>query len=633
MQSVSDEREQRGTWWLVPRDQAMDRLGPWPLARQLLSERRFRYAFAACSAVILAAALGIPRIWIVSPPGFYPTIRISWLDVIEARLYRRLALGAELDGNRQQAWNYWRQACSHNPTSRELIRHSLSNALTLPVRNLAYFSDAMSRTAVLMAVSRTNAQDLGLTLTVLGHFRLYDLIPDLAQNAPELAPAVETLVCKAFLWLSRPDAYAKARQRWEHVSHDPEIPLYDAALDAGWSTDALAAAQGLERLEQYAKGENSSLGVLALQLRLLVTAQKRDTSGYERSLVAIQDRHEDEPLQHAQFWQMLETDGRKARAIELARRAQMIPMSSTEILGVTDALIRLGLSDDAIDFLERFASPVKANADVWLRYAEMLIDRQRWEDVRKVAVDIRSFPHLQFDLYGYSHFIEGLALRARGDFDAAEANFQLVPRLTFRKPELALRVAKRLAEVREFRPAVEVALAHEEHLELRTDYWNFLVEVASSLKDSALMLRAAQRAYALNRKDLNLMNNFAAALIVTRSDPERLLALTTALYQWNPNILAAKVNHSLALVENNQVAEADAILSRITQTNLSSLERTMVSMAKAEVAGLKSDWPAAYSNLGLIDYSYLFPEQSNRLENLRSAALIHLPSAASDQHP
>ena len=623
--SSMEEESKSKKWWIIPHDTVLDRLYHWPLLRQLKAERRFRYVFFTLMALVIVICASIPQVWIVTPKGMNPVVRIRGLDFLEARIFSEIARNQERRGERAEAWQYWRQACGHNPTSIELLQSAVRNSWELPSRNYSYFVDAVNKASGLIALDGQNPLSVYYAAKTYFHFRLYDIVLTLGANSPATNNrALSLLALQARLLTGDKDGYLRARQVFTSPEEQTALQVFDWSQSAAWSSNVNDASKALKNLLAACEDPNSQNRALALRLTLLVGSERANAKLFERSLAALHDDHNDEPLQYVKYWQILEGAGQRDRAIAEAAKAEIVPISSTELLGVANAFEHLGMVEQAIAYLERFAFPINANSSVWLRFGDLLIAQRRWDDLRKVAIDIRRCPASAHELGGYSHFLEGLALKANGENQDAAINFRKVPMLTIPRPDLAVLVAAKMAVLDSPEPALQLALQHEGSLSNQPSFWGLLTRLAGQIKDSNLLLRAAQKAYELDPKNPAAKNDYVAALAVNGISPEVLLTLSGELKRQFPDSTAISIHRALALIENHRTNEAAAAVAALPESAQSDLENSLLAMARGRLASLQRNWASAYSNYNQIDSTLLFRTQINRMLRFREEAAVEM---------
>ncbi|HTI71230.1 MAG TPA: hypothetical protein VMF06_14770 [Candidatus Limnocylindria bacterium] len=634
MDDLDSDSPKPERWWSIPHISVMEALHQWPFLRQLKAERRFRYAFAVASAIFIVIVGSLPKVWIITPKNTYPILRASGLDFLEAWIFRTFAEAREREDHRVEAWQYWRQACAHYPTSPSLLRGALENTLRLPTRNYTYFSDGTTKAFSLVALDRTNPASLYCSARTFSHFRFYEAVINLTAAASETNVSLRTLRTQSFLWLGNSEAYTRERQRLPPEVLNRELELFDCAQTAAWSSDPVQAHAALTQLQKASADQQAERRVSALRLRLLAASERTNVGEFEKTLQLLHDEREDEPLQHVQWWRLLEAENRRDQAVAEARKAELLPISSTELLGVAHAFEHLGLTDRAIDYLGRYATDIHANTEAWLHYADLVIAARRWDDLRQIALDLRNSPATHGELAGYSHFLEGLALRATGADDESNLHFRKAAELSIPLPNLALLVARKLLELHAGKSALEIAVQQEEPLAKSPEYWRFLVELAADSKDAALLLRAARTSYALTPADPVAVNTLASALIVNETEPELLLKLTAGLAERYPDSLAANVNYAMALIANQRLDEAARTLALLPARDYTPLENSAIALAKGHLASRQKQWRTAAALFERVDVASLYPPQAENLRQLRAEAAVALDAEnAKRQHP
>jgi predicted Zn-dependent protease len=109
-------------------------------------------------------------------------------------------------------------------------------------------------------------------------------------------------------------------------------------------------------------------------------------------------------------------------------------------------------------------------------------------------------------------------------------------------------------------------------------------------------------------------NNYAAALLINRAQPDEAINVTRQLLQQMPDALVPRVNHASALLMNRRTAEAQELLAKIDETRLTAEEACQYYRAMFEVwlnLGKTSEAWAAYDR---VDKSVLYPLQAQWLE-------------------
>lgn len=599
------------------------RLSNWPFLRLLWHDPLFRWAFLACSTVGFLGVLAVLPIWVITPPGMIPKIRIKALDFLEARIHGQIAERKDAARDFGGAQYHWRVAVQNNPAKAELIHGSLSNLMAQPPRSPARSRTALEQSFWLLRLRGTNQADLGLILRAMEHFRFDELALIWATNAPPpLPPENRAVALRSLLRLGQGERYATLRASFTDRFADSErIALFDAAHRLGWGgAPEDAAARGL----LLAAEKDPNTAVTALELQLLLAMRQNSVAAYGHALNRLRDLHVDTPSQHSAYWNLLRGNQRADEARKLALDFADPPISSIEIVRVSTAFIGLGLTNHAAQFLEHFVPELGATPESWTILGDVLLSQRRWSDLRSLAVEIRKNPLANGSLAGFSHFLDGAAAMGElADMDAKEA-FARVPRNPIQDDSVAYNIAQALIFYRAYEPARDVLLSRTNRFGGSVDFWQSLVRVAYELRDSELLLHAARAARDLAPDRMDTLTDLAAALLVERVNPDETLAVTRRLVQARAQSVSARMNYALALLQNGQAPAARAILLTFEPDRLGALERSVWNFARAQMLDLDGDATGTLAALKAVDEKALFPKQLILLGELRIRAETRL---------
>lgn len=613
----------------MTRDELASRLAYWPLLRLLLLDWRFRVAAVVLVLVFAAAALGLPRIWRVTPENFNPIVRISLLDRLQAWNHGKKAAELDAQGDREAAGRQWRLAVANNPGSTALLHGSISNLLAQPPRQVARFNKALQQTLWLLQLTQTNQVDRDLALRVCEHYSIDDLLVTLVRKTEStVGPAGKAALLKALVRQGLPAEYRQQRQAWlETLPDDPDLALHHAAWQAAWGANEEAAA-GLAVVK--AAEEDSEHRLMALRLQLLIHGVRQQVDDYAVTLARLNDLHADEPLHHVGHWMLLRAAGRTNEAIAAARAHSDPPLTSNEVTRQAQALIALGLTDDATQFLEHYSQHLGGAGNVWASYARLLTGQERWRELRALARQMRQNDGARTSLGGYSWFLEGLAQQRMGnDLDAVVA-FASVPQYPFRDSSLVLDTARQMAELGAWAPTRDLLLGQEATLGRLPEYWRQVLRAAWELRDSGLVRKAAEQQYAIQPGNLAAQNDLAAALLLENTDNDRVLELTSRLIRLSPTSLQARINHACALIRNGQTTAAKPLLLSVDETRLDTIGLTALRLVQAELSAAQGQAEATLAALDQVDTNRLMAPQVARLEDLRTRAKNGFPPATAD---
>lgn len=606
---------------LPTKEELGDKLERFPLLRQMLYEVWFRVIVICGAAGLIGLALFLPKMWVRSPAGFLPVVKVSGLDLLQAWSLKRAALKAVAAGKLEDAAYAWQSAFANNPADPALARGALENFLRFSDPKQAP-GNPIQHALWLLRLTQTNAMDLELTVRVFEKVGLYDAVVDLLEPRQEnLSPTLEAIYLKALFQRGAVDEFG---QRWEQVAGrvaaDRELPLYHAAYLAGWGP---AATQNEARRTLEAAAEGPLPSPLANRLLLMVAFARSDTPLYAAALKRLEDRQQDTALDHVGYWRLLYGVGRQDEAVQLSQAYARPPMTPDEVIRLAQAYVLLGRLDHAVEFLEQSLDKFGYADRLWVTYAQLLAEAKRWEDLRLLALRMRRQDGVRDRLGGFSYYLEGRAELALQRPESAERAFQQVVGARFENRALGLTTARSLLRLGDAGAARDLLLKLEAGSEQDFFYWQLLFGAANALKDSDLMLTAITRAYELHPHDPLVMNNYAATLLIHRTRPDEVIKLTVQLYGRNPRSVAAKINHAFALLLNKRVADALALLEPIVPEQLLPAHATMLYLGLFEGYLEEGRFEQARRAADQVRVEHLYPKQREWFEHARS----RLPSA------
>lgn len=589
-----------------------------PFLRMLVLKFWFRTAVLLLLLIGLAMAILLPPVWRTSPPDFLPVIKVSLLDRLQARMLRRTAERATADKRFRDAAEAWRAAFGNDMASPPIARGLIRNTLEQDELDRAELRSAFHTVPWLLRLTRTNQSDLELCVKFLDKFQMHDQVYELlAPMTNGLTPPLEVAMAKATFFESRFTEFSRC---WEKLSpqqkEDPELALCHAAFLATWGPHETSGA-GRQRLLDAANGP-PPLRNLANRILMSVAVSRSDVATFEAAFRRLEESRAATGLNHAAYWMLLASAGRKDEAIKLARDYAYPPRSTREVARMATAYATLGLTEEAQSFLQRYATAFGTNEEIWQIYASVALAAEDWERLRAVALQMRSMPTLAPRLRALSFYYEGRADLATGRKAAALLAFKEAAEADFPSPFQANSIARTLINLGFPGPARSILDKTESTFASQPDYWEMLVSLAMVLKDEELLLKASREALRLSPTSPVMANRYAAALIIVGNRPSEAITLTTKLYRELPASIAVQINHSLALLMNYRTEEAAALLDRILPSRLDSEELNSYKLASFHLAVQQRRFAQARELLSQIEPTRLFPAEQRWIDEARA---------------
>lgn len=593
-------------------DQTLRRRGG--LLGVLLADRKFAVALACMAASIGGLGLGLPKAWVVTPDGFTPVLRVSLLDMVQARMLSRSARRLEAEGRPSEALIAWTGALGNQPANVGNLRSFVESVLKQEGPERRWLNMGAQQSQWMVALVGTN--DLG-AVELAGRMCLKAGMTDVAwmylntTNRSISMSAARGLAEAAFK-TGRLKEFAEA---WEihrnAMEGDPSLGLYRAAYLAlaGKPTEQ---SPNMAILDQATR--NPDLKVLALRLRSIVEAERLDVEAFERSFEELRSMRQDELEDHSRAWLMLDAAGRHATAVARATAYAVPPETGERATLLLRTWSILRLESLAASFSRNQLDGFGSDPNTWFLCSQMLAANQDWDEVRSVAARLRKNPFLSRVFAGYSDFLEGLCENATGRVERARDSFRRLLDRMPPEPSLAMDAANTLDRVGFQSEAREVFKRMESNFSTSAQYWFAMGRLAWKQRDHAAMLAAADKAYSLDPESLDNINNLAAALLINRTRPAEAVQLTLQVIQKATYQHASYLNHAFALMRNGRTVEARKILDDLPLSALTNEERTFWRLAAVELEFSEGNFSMVAKHLPDISRDFLYPIQKIWLE-------------------
>jgi tetratricopeptide (TPR) repeat protein len=557
---------------------------------------------------VIALSLFLPRIWRQTPDGFSPVIRVSGLDLWQARSLRKTALKEAAAGRKEEAVHAWRSAIANSSADVSLLRQGLGYVASLPNPPDEHIEFAINYSFWLLRLGGTNAADAELSFRLLTTYGMEDQVVRLGSLLEEvLTSDASKLLLTAFFNEGKVVDFDRLwRRHSARFETDPELMLYRKAWMANWGPPG-TLQEGRNAL--VAARSDPKLRILALRLQVQVSYAMRDESTFGQVLRLLEEEREARLSDHAMHWMLMNALGRRDQARELAQNHQSAPRSPAEVRMMVVALNQLGLQEVAISFCEQHLKKFSFDSELWVLQAEGLTRLARWDDLRTLAVGIRNELALQGMLDGYSQYLEALAEVNLDRPEAARAAAERLVRSVAMPPTLSRYVSREMQSIGF--PDVAHVLLRPLETTFGTDasYWFERTSAALLSDNSEDLVLSAERAYALNPSDASIVNNYAASLIVMRIKPAEAVQLTLKVMVSRPGDVGAELNHILALLLIGRYPDVEASLRRINVLSLTGSESAVYHLAWFEYYLAMKDWVSARAAYAKIDPRKLVARQ------------------------
>lgn len=586
------------------------------LLRHLIHEPLFLAAILSVVFVAGGVALVLPKRWNPAPPGFSKNIRVSLLDYIQAWSLRRSARQAEAAGRWDDALAAWRGALANNLASLDSLRGTFSLLQRAPWSRSANLGLIFVAGDILLEVDHTNRTDACLIADVLERHRL----PELALEAlrpfeSDLRPEEDAVWLRSLLTSGRIQAFA---ERWDRhrdrYAADPVLALYRAAYDAGWG-GVDNAVSGLQVLRKAREVPDRRL--VAERLMGAVALQRDDVEEYGRVLESLIQQQSTLVQDHAAWWNLLRVHGRTNEAVTLAKAYQPVPPPTpVEAVHLARAWLGLGLLNEGITFFHDHATRYGLSLEVWATYLDLLMIKGDWNEVRRVAADLRANTTRRDDLLAVSLYADIRADLTEGRRTAVKDALQRLREAEIQNPQLTVRFASGLSAAGEFETAWVLLRKIEKVRADAPDYWFEVLTAAQGRRDVDGMQNASRQLIRLAPDNPTARVLRLVVLLGSRSEPGEALALSLGLVNQGVQSASMAVNHAMALLLNRRADEALEFLGRLPPDQLPADTLNSWRIAMTDALSQLGRYPDAVEIGAKADTAVLLPVQETWFREL-----------------
>ena len=291
---------------LTFRQRLAHRLEGHLLLRTLVLDRAFFYAFTAGLLVVVALAVGVPKMWRTTPENFSrATIKVSLIDLIQAWSLSRSARKAEQSGDYEHALISWRAALVNNLGDESLHRGLLTHLRDVPEARSDQVILTLFSGGWLLALTQTNLTDLELMLDVLEKYRLPSLALDvLDASAYANDPTVAPVRARCLLTAGRDQEFLALWRTYSGVwEADSRQSLYHTAWRAGWE-EGVGGIEAMQDLRKATERDGNE-GLTAARLLILAGGRRGTPDDLELALQRLEQGKAASVSQHATYWRFL----------------------------------------------------------------------------------------------------------------------------------------------------------------------------------------------------------------------------------------------------------------------------------------------------------------------------------------
>lgn len=586
----------------------------------LVNKPGFRYTLLGLILCFIAAGVYMAPLWNIAPETYGKSVRASLYRIHEARGWKEKAMAAAKQEDLEETAFLLRMALSRNSLDPDLYRMVITNGMAFGVQSPAEIRDVALRGEQLLTLTATNAADLNLVLSYNRLRGLDDLSTEMLLGLPNPTSA-QVMELLHLLYESRRvrDFQRVYEMRAGSLPADErsDAELYQIAVQALQSQSEESAVAMIERMKA---GSDSPL---SRQLRLDVYGHLEAVELFKEVFQEIQKNGEDQPEQHAFYWELLSRSGQVNNARKLAAQywPQVIQhrfIRLSPVVQLAKAYLHLGLSDRSWEVFQLVESTLGDNPDYWMQYGDLLIEADQWQDVINHAVKLRTQKGGIADTKVYAFFIEGFALGKQNmAMPSATAFKRLIEECPLRNVSMVLRMAQGMVEVERGKQALEFLALHDDMIEDRGLFFDLMFQAAKLAGNPSAISVALKSLEESNASAPGIAKRRlegAVLMLEETEQPLRSFLQVTPESDWSDSdrFLVASARWL-----QGDVSELDEQLKLIETDSLASHEKALRTLIQFDQLVQNEQWEEARSLLVLMGDNLLFPGYEAKLESLK----------------
>jgi tetratricopeptide (TPR) repeat protein len=381
------------------------------------------------------------------------------------------------------------------------------------------------------------------------------------------------------------------------------------------------SGENVQSLKALANG-NDVIGALSRKLLLQVYRHFDRSKDYESVFKLVKKNKEDQPVQHAAYWELLVRAKQPQKAVYEA--AQFWPFlvhhqfnRLNKAIQIAHAYEEVGLPKKSFELLDQIQTRFEDEAEYWMAYGDLLLKTENWLEATALAVKLRSQRAGIKLLRPYAYYMEGIA---QGNLNrrpsAANAFSELIDLSPLNDENTVLSMAKGMLDVGLGVESMEFLKVHDASLEDRLTYSRLLYRAAKAAGNSLALAEANQALLELKPNMPDTDFRLLETAILTLDDTETALEAFLAARSGDVLNDSQRLLVACAYMQQEKHQEAKQWLEGIDKSRLGSRESAMYSFSYFEWLVRSEQIDEAKKQLVLVNRQDLFPSQMSRLEAL-----------------
>ncbi|MDA7532726.1 hypothetical protein N8616_00030 [Verrucomicrobia bacterium] len=589
----------------------------------MINKPGFRYTVLSLIFAFLCAGFYMAPLWNIAPDGSELKVKSSLYKIRQVKQLKARAVAAMDQQNWSEAAYQLRVALLKNSIDPTLYRMMLTNSMSMESLDPSDIGDLTKRSEKLLTITSNNLSDLDLVISFMNRQGLHEQLTDTLLACEKLAPNQAKRLLELLFESGRYGSFNQVKEQYAAQLQEafPELKAYESALIVLNQATFDTSLEGVRSLNSTADGSDE-LSAISRKLLLQIYSHFELLDGYDAVFRAVKKNQEDQPVQHAAYWELLIAAKQPQKAIFEA--AQYWPLlvnrpinRLNEVLQIAHAYQQVGIPKKSFELLDQTQPRFEDEAAYWVGYGDLLLGTENWLEATALAVKLRSQKAGVKLLKPYAYYLEGIS---QGELNrrpsASNAFSELIKLSPLKDKTNVLKMVNGMLSVGLAAEALEFLQLHDASLQDRVSYSLLLYRSAKAAGNSTILSEADQALFELrsDMPDTDVRRLETAILVLddTVKALESFLASRSEAAMDDTHRLLVACAYMLQ--ENDQ--KAAQWLKTIDKNKLGNRESAIYAFVNVEWLVRNGRSEEARKQLALLNRQDLFPTQAFRLEAL-----------------
>ena len=605
------------------RRKLQQKAGQSALLSIMMNKPGFRYTVLSLIFAFLCVGFYMAPLWNIAPDGSELKVKSSLYKIREVKQLKARAAVAMDQQNWSEAAYQLRVALLKNSVDPTLYRMILTNGMSMESLGPSDIVNLTKRTEKLLAITSNDLSDLDLVISFMNRQGLHEQLMNTLLACEKLAPNQAKRLLELLFESGSYGSFHQVKEQYAVQLQEafPELKAYESALTVLSQNTFDMALEGMRSLNSMVDGSDE-VSAISRKLLLQIYRHFQLLDEYDAVFRKVKKNQEDQPVQHAAYWELLIAAKQPKKAIFEA--AQYWPLlvkrpinRLNEVLQIAHAYQQVGIPKKSFELLDQTQSRFEDEAAYWAGYGDLLLETENWLEATALAVKLRSQRAGVKLLKPYAYYLEGMSQGKLNRRASASNAFSELIKLSPLKDETnVLNMVNGMLSVGLGAEALEFLQLHDASLKDRVSYSLLLYRSAKAAGNSTVLSEADQALFEL-RPDMTdtYVRRLETAILVLDDTVEVLESFLASRSEAAMDDTHRLLVACAYILQENDLKAAQW-LKTIDKNKLRNRESAIYDFVNVEWLVRNGRSEEARKQLVLISRQDLFPTQVFRLEAL-----------------